>query len=449
MQQASKASIHVRRIAVVALLISAGVMVWLVTRGLKVGTQPHVDFFDFYYAAQAVPKGLDIYAVGDPGYIYPPLLAFLMQPLAWLEPVFAAQIWVGVNAILAAALCWLCVDTATKLLGVRWHWSKITLACCVVFWILADGFRNELEWGNCNFLIMLGVVLGIRWLHLKPALAGACLAVAAALKYLPILFLLYLIARGSWRSAASMCVVLVALLLMPAIQVGWHRNVEFLGSSVRGVSTMLASKVADPARFKDSLIDQSAPTAPANIWPMDADFSFSIPSGIARVVRDTHAPKWAVACGILGVAALCIAICAAIYRRNRQRLWWFFASVPKRTPAWLVTAEAIGVSTAMVVFSPQAQKRHFNMLIPLIALAVVLAIAAPTRVRAWTVVGLVILAILATPMINTPWTRDFFVNQWEWFGGPSYAILACQFITLAMAFAYFRVHVVDKLAHES
>lgn len=422
-------SIHERRLAVVALLVSAGVMAWLLARGLKVGTHGSIDIFDFYWAAQAFYQGKDIYAVGDPGYIYPPLLAFLMQPFTLLGETAAATVWVFVIAGLAAWLSWLGVDTARRALGIVWPWQRTTLAACATFCFLADGFRNELEWGNCNLIILLPVMLAIRWLVARPRLAGALLALAAALKYLPVLFLAWLLARRQWRAAIAMALTLVALLLLPALEVGWKRNAQFLGSSVRGVTTMLASKFSPPEALREDAT--GATTAPANIWPLDADFSFSIPSGMARIVRDKHLPPRMLHVGILLAALACIGACGFVYRAHGYRLFW------RTAPAWLVLLEGVGVATAMLVFSPQTQKRHFNMLIAMVAWGMVLAFA-PGRnrtSRATAITGLVLLALLTTPMINTPWTRHLMVHQWEWFAGPSYIAVACQIMLVAATMA--------------
>lgn len=429
------ASIHERRIAIGSIVASVGVMAWLLWRGLKVGTHGSIDIFDFYWAAEAFYQGKDIYAVGDPGYIYPPLLAFLMQPLTLLGETAAATLWVFLNAALASFLCWLGVDTARRALGVAWPRERTIIASCATFLFLADGFRNELEWGNCNLVILAPVLLAVRWLATRPVLAGVLLAFAAALKYLPILFLVWLVARRQWRAAAAMLVALVALLLLPALEVGWSRNAQFLGSSVRGVSTMLASKFSPPEALREDA--SGTTTAPANIWPLDADFSFSIPSGMARIVRDKALPKWALPTGILLAAAACVVACGVVYRAHGQRLFW------RTAPHWLLIAEGVGVATAMLVFSPQTQKRHFNMLIGLVAWGLVLALAPgrhrpprpPRPPRATAIIALALLGALATPMINTPWTRDFMVYQWEWLGGPSYAIVICQIALVAATMA--------------
>lgn len=434
------ASVHERRIAFGSIAACVGVMAWLISRGLKVGTRGSIDFFDFYWAAEAFPRD-DIYAVGDPGYIYPPLLAFLMQPLTLLGGTAAATLWVFLNAALAAFLCWLGVDTARRALDIAWPRERTIIASCASFLFLADGFRNELEWGNCNLIILAAVLLAIRWIVTRPILAGVLLALAAALKYLPILFLVWLVARRQWRAAAAMLVGLMTLLLVPALQVGWDRNTQFLGSSVRGVSTMLASKVSpitrDPPRDASSVLPHSPTTAPANIWPLDAKFSLSLPSGMARIVRDHSLAKWVLPAGVLGVAALCVVACGVVYRAHGQRLFWRVA------PHWLILAEGVGVATAMVAFSPQTQKRHFNMLIGLVAWGLVLALAprqdTTRRPRALAIIALALLGALTTPMLNTPWTRDFMVDVWNWSGGPSYVAVICQIALVAATMAFMKL----------
>lgn len=435
------ASVHERRLSLVALLISAGVLAWLISRGLKVGTHGHIDFFDFYRAAQAFARGEDIYAVGDPGYIYPPLLAFLMQPLTVLTARAASILWVFVNASLAAGLCALAVDTARRTLQIRWPRPRTIIAATITFIFLADAFRNELEWGNCNLIIMLPVLLAIRWLTTRPLTAGTLLAVAAALKYLPILFLAWLLARRRWRPAFAMVTALVALLLIPAVEVGWSRNAQFLGSSLRGVSAMLGSQ-ASPILAEGMNAISSPPTA-ANILPLDAPYSVSIPSGMARVVRDNRLPPWALPAGVLVVAAACVLACGLVYRAGALRLCWTAA------PAWLIGIEGVGVATAMIAFSPQTQKRHFNMLIALVAWGAVLALAprrdsVPRHTRSAAVASLAMLAALTTPMVNTPWTRDLLTTYWNWFGGPSHIAVICQIILLATTIAFMKAHGQDS-----
>ncbi len=96
-------------------LIAAGLSIYLtgyvgrrVARPPLAGIDPRGDFPYFYAAAQAMTKGEDIYASQAPGkdrrgYIYPPLIAFLYQPLARFDLVTAARLSLLINIAAAAA----------------------------------------------------------------------------------------------------------------------------------------------------------------------------------------------------------------------------------------------------------------------------------------------------------------------------------------------------------
>src|SRR2546423_8414252 len=63
------------------------------------------DFTHFWHAASAMLNGDDIYAPGEGRYAYPPLLAFILQPLARLPERIAAIIWMIVRTgLLVTAL---------------------------------------------------------------------------------------------------------------------------------------------------------------------------------------------------------------------------------------------------------------------------------------------------------------------------------------------------------
>src|SRR5689334_3909941 len=46
--------------------------------------QRDMDFADYWNAAHAMREGTNIYTSGQHGYIYPPLLAFVLQPLTFI-----------------------------------------------------------------------------------------------------------------------------------------------------------------------------------------------------------------------------------------------------------------------------------------------------------------------------------------------------------------------------
>ena len=79
-------------IALLLLAIAAPLLV----RDLKSGTE---DFGHFYRAADAMRHGEDIYVATDGRYIYPPMLAFVLQPLTFLSENTAVVVWLVLSAI--------------------------------------------------------------------------------------------------------------------------------------------------------------------------------------------------------------------------------------------------------------------------------------------------------------------------------------------------------------
>ncbi len=71
--------------------------------------------------------------------------------------------------------------------------------------------------------LMLGAFLSLR--HRRQFLAGALIAVAAAIKAFPLLAIAYLIYRRYWTAAAAVLVSLIVLLLILPIPFrGWQRT---------------------------------------------------------------------------------------------------------------------------------------------------------------------------------------------------------------------------------
>jgi len=110
------------------------------------------DFGVFYVAADAVRNLGNPYAVGLPqgwlGYVYPPLLAFLMTPLTLLSFQTAVTVW--------ALLSILCVVVALRLLGVR-DWRCYPIA------LLWPFTREALEFGTIDAPLVLALAASWRY----------------------------------------------------------------------------------------------------------------------------------------------------------------------------------------------------------------------------------------------------------------------------------------------
>jgi hypothetical protein len=136
------------------------------------------DFQCFYDAAKAARLGQDLYGAGTGGYIYPPLLAWALQPLSLLPPKAAAIVWVVAMALLIPLAAVLASDEFADRLGLSG--SPLVCRAAAGFGILLvfDKLLRELKEGNCNLLIIVALVLALRWLPRRPWLAGLAIGLA-------------------------------------------------------------------------------------------------------------------------------------------------------------------------------------------------------------------------------------------------------------------------------
>ena len=205
-----------------ALLAASALRIYeVITTMMVVGD----DFRAYWNGAVSVAAGQSPYQWHlEPGaqrvmeYIYPPLLAVLMEPLTRLLDYPAARwSWLALNVICLAASCVLVWRT----FGLRWSWpSGLALVSLVA---LAPSITVALALGQIAPILLLCIVvtyvsLGGR----KAGAAGALVAFAAHLKTFPGLLGGYLLLRGQWRAAIAAVISGLLLVLWTILMVGWE-----------------------------------------------------------------------------------------------------------------------------------------------------------------------------------------------------------------------------------
>jgi hypothetical protein len=156
-----------------------------------------VDFQLYYAAAGRLLHGEPLYVFQPAGatYVYSPVLALLLRPLARFDYLQALRIW-----FFLAATC-LCASVLLYALSARFKWSDLALIGIT----LILGFRF---WpSTMNF--------GLKTLALL--IAGAAL-----IKTWMIGLLLYLILRRNWRAAVLGGAAFAVMLAGSFAIVGWH-----------------------------------------------------------------------------------------------------------------------------------------------------------------------------------------------------------------------------------
>lgn len=193
------------------------------------GSDPKVysnDFNVFYHASREALAGSDPYQsrLGDwTPYLYPPLLALLLAPLALLPLQAAAYVWFLINAASAIGAAWL--STRLAFCGVRESRSKpdpgfgVLIVAAVSLLVVARFLLDNFNMGQVNPVVgALAAAHVYLYSKDKKAAAALALAVAASIKLTPLILIGYHLARRRGGFAAvclGMFVGLTALSFAP------------------------------------------------------------------------------------------------------------------------------------------------------------------------------------------------------------------------------------------
>lgn len=235
---------------VVVLVLAIAVLVSGLYFARKSGTNPEVygnDFSVYYHAAREVIAGRDPYqhSLGEwTPYIYPPLLAELLVPLALLPLPVAAYLWFLINAASIVAAAGMSAsllddkrgrDEPEQHVTASTSWRGAIAACAVVLVLRFVLYTFNL--GQVNALVAaLAVAHVYLYARDRKALSAVALVIAVSIKLTPALLLVYHIAKLRLKFAvvcATLLVAVTAMSFLPfgprgtdALQIFWSRTVK-------------------------------------------------------------------------------------------------------------------------------------------------------------------------------------------------------------------------------
>jgi hypothetical protein len=196
----------------IALWIFAGILVVLVAVPIwhSIRGNSTKDYWVWYETGQTVLQGGEIYPDRwhKFPFMYPPPCALFLAPVAAL-----GQTGLVVALALVNAAAWICVI----LFSVRLATGEPRRAHLLVY-LVPSSIMGAHIWGNFLLgqpsLVLLALMLGgfIALQRKFPWLAGALIALAAAIKAFPLMAIVYLIYRRSWSAVASLVLTLTFLL---------------------------------------------------------------------------------------------------------------------------------------------------------------------------------------------------------------------------------------------
>jgi 4-amino-4-deoxy-L-arabinose transferase-like glycosyltransferase len=380
------------------------------------------DFPHFYFAARALLQGQDIYASHSQGYIYPPLFALLLAPIALLERGPAGALWTALSCGLAVGSVWLVGRETCERLRVASTSLFFWATGALVHLANIDKLRVTINGGQTDTLTFFLIALAYRLERRFPLLCGACLGVACNIKYHTVVFLAYFLARGRLRESAGMALGIALGALAAAPLVGWGVNLDYLARAFQGFPQMLG------------LVPKTPEAAQMNqlTWMP----SVSITSGLARVIGHREHPTLFFAS--VALVAL-LAFCAGwwIYARRGVALFagrW--GAAERREPnASLSLLEWSGLLVATVLFSPQSTGRHYYITTLMLCMNVAVLLTPRAGVPRWpTIVGWLVffLGLTLPPGMDA---LEGVLRVWRYPASPGWCVLIGFMI---MAHQYLR-----------
>jgi alpha-1,2-mannosyltransferase len=217
----------------IKIAVGAGVLVvaWLISTRM-VGN----DLAVFRRGAQALLDGHDPFAMhGDQlPFVYPPFAAALFVPLATLTQHAALVVMTALSLVSLGVVVRRC---STAVWPESTAATRRATAAIVLVLAVSDPVLGTLKWGQINLLLMAMVVVDL--VRPKPSRhQGVLIGVAAGIKIIPALFVVYLVVSRRFRAAALAILTFVATVAVGALVLP--------GESV---SFWLGGTATDPSRF--------------------------------------------------------------------------------------------------------------------------------------------------------------------------------------------------------
>jgi hypothetical protein len=345
----------------------------------------------FRDAAIALSKGQNIYRSGIHEYVYPPLIAFLYQPLGWMSLHWAGAVTLVINAALAIFTLKIFSEELLARLTGQATTLMVAQVALVAAWLSTDHIHTEFGQWETNILVLLMFALALRWADCLPTWAGIALGFAFNIKYLSIMLIPYLIFRRRWRICLAFLISAGFFAILPAISMGWAKDLAAAKESYAGIARLMGYHVAR--------------TDSALVHPFTYIKSISLTSAIGRMTGWTELRAMVIA-AILGAAliVLWIELC------RRQRIGGSFA------------LEWIGIILLTLIFSPYTNSGHLYLLVAVNAAVAVLLLYGRSGVSRWPLfVGA---AVMFFGMILPP-GGDYFRPAellWDHLGVPAWCM---------------------------
>jgi len=187
------------------------------------------DFEVFVYAGGKLINGQNIYTppfIQNLQYYYSPLCALLLSPFASLPIVIPQILWIFCSYYFLYRIWILSTeyfDVSAFTNKQKLLWLFFSLLLTIRFILIDVGFVQM------TIFLLWATLQSLKCFKQQQNITGAALlALATNIKLLPLAFVFYLIYRSQFKAAIFTCLFYVLYLFIPAIYLGWDRNMSLM-----------------------------------------------------------------------------------------------------------------------------------------------------------------------------------------------------------------------------
>ncbi|MGC3990307.1 MAG: glycosyltransferase family 87 protein [Chthoniobacteraceae bacterium] len=354
------------------------------------------------------------------GYIYPPLMAWLLQPLTLLPIAIAHRCWQAFTFLLTTSSMWVGYRTIARYFAWPHDW-RTTLTVMLAALILSAG-EAKTEWSSaqCDSLVLDAFCFSLALLHSQPVLAGLIIAFGINIKYQTLLLLPYLLWRRHFKVAGAAISGTVLWGLLPMLGLGWAATKEAWAGALGGMGKFIGLRVPGSAEIHDLT------------W----DHSISVTSAFGRGLSYFQlSPSLAFTLGAVIVAAGIILLNEA-YRAARLPLIGQLSPPPHQSARLLIIEWCI-ILVTLLTFGPQTTRRHlFLLLFFHLAIASLLLLPGLSRPGKKRLLIALIVSQLALRLPPSASWCQIASDAWKWIGGPSWGILFLLVVLIQTTLAH-------------
>ncbi|MDQ2866942.1 MAG: DUF2029 domain-containing protein [Verrucomicrobiota bacterium] len=378
-------------------------LVMLATAGPTAARAAHGrtgDFTHFWHAARAMLHGENIYAATQGRYIYPPLFAFFLQPLAFLPENIAAVVWVLLNVLLIVVSVLLVARVVRHAMLPELPQLSVSALTASALLLHADKIRALLSLGQTDGLMLLAFALVLVCMKKRPLLAGLAIGASANIKYVSAIFVPYFLWKRNFRAAISAMVSFVVFLFLPAVELGMQRTWEYARASLGGLA---------------KLVGLSTTTQGPDIFEITWDRSVSLTSTFFRATHALHLPPSFAAVAVVLLFCVTVALVFRLSRTGERAVY---------------VTDWMALLILALVFSPQTTQRHMVVLVLAYVVALTMIFSASARGQRRALIFALVLLIAGLTLPPSIRSTQAALGQWRIIGGTSWCALIFLFVVL-------------------